>query len=292
MSKALIDRYLRAVLPNPTARFRDPLGRKAGESLDPLRFTKEQLAHKRKVLGPRTWSSVWMQDPRSEGTGLLHRSHFIGDANDKSTRRILTLKEFAEATEGLAWVRFWDLAYTPKQYNKPDPDWSVGSLVAARVDDYNSWFTIYIANLVRFRLSWGDTKLHIRQQAHIDGTKVRMAVEANGPQTAAYQDLRGDPSLSDFIIDPFTAHLDPEWLSGVIKADRIWLCDDKVSDESGFGSKKWHSVLFDEGESYPNGTHDDTLVSIVGGGLIAVQLARKFEAQSGRVPEGFLGRKF
>jgi len=152
----------------------------------------------------------------------------------------------------------------------------VGTRIAARVDLTNRTFRLFISDMVRYRAGWGRVRELIREQAYIDGKECRIVVEANGPQSAAAQDLRGDSALSEFIVEGLTERLDPELLSAVCQDGYLYLLEDP--------EKLWMPAFFDEGETYPNGSHDDTLKSATGGYIVAVRLANRFEVSSSVLP--------
>lgn len=268
--------------PHPTARtlrsnehWRDPLGRKPGESIDPLRYSEADLAKIKKNRGPRAWSCIYMQDPRVMVGNLIDRNeHFL--SRDPNKRRVLSPAAFEQATKGLTWGRGWDFAYTAQQYNKPDPDYTVGVKMAFKIDDDTETFDIYVEDIVRFRENWGDNKRNIRDTALRDGPACFIGGEGNGPQSVALQDIRGLPSLAQYRVvgAPLAADKSGRaqlWASRV-QERRMWLKE-----------ATWNNLFFDEAEAFPNGAKDDIVdamsVAYILSALIADGLGGDGDAQ-------------
>lgn len=249
-----LNKFARVRTLDRSQNFRDPLYRKPGESLDPNRFTSDELARRQKVLGPRTWGSLWMQNPHADGTGLFDRLLFTNP--DPRLNRVLSTRIFDRMTLGLEWSRGYDYAFTAKQWNKPDPDFTVGVKMAFKIDYETGIFDIYISNVIAWRTKWNDSKNRIVAQAKQDGVDTWIGGEGNGPQSAALQDIQGLPQLALYtVMGVPNMHQDKSaraqlWVSRAGDG-RVWLRE---------GS--WNDLFFEQGETYPNGAHDDVIDAV------------------------------
>jgi phage terminase large subunit-like protein len=253
--------YLKAAILHGNATFKDPLGRREGEPLDPLRHTAKQLAQIEAVQGPQEWASMWQQTPRLPGGGMFDRSFFTSD----DRRRVLTPRDFDRRTEGLDWARFYDCAFTEKAVAKQDPDYTVGTRMAFKFDEYYTQFEIFVYGQVRWRTDWSKVKKNIREVAKEDGEMVRIGCEKNGPQMAAYLDLVADPELANYAIFGLNVLRDK-----VAKA-QPWM--DRARE--GFmylRDGSWLNPFYDECESFPNGSKDDIVDSVSGGYFMCIEI--------------------
>jgi phage terminase large subunit-like protein len=273
-TKALQDAFVRVRGLLPTEEWRDPLGRAPGESIDPARYSADDLKAMQASLGPRAWSGLWQQNPRVLGGNLIDRNNFTSKT-DPNRNRILSETAFEQATEGLVWVRGWDFAYTAQQWNKADPDWTVGVLLAFKIDLDSQTFDIFIKDIVRFRTQWGSTKQSVRDIALRDGIEVYVGGEGNGPQSAALQDIHGMPSLAEyrFVSLPSTYYsVDLStraqlWASRA-QVGRLWLRE-----------AQWNNLFFDEAEGFPNASHDDIVSAVSIAYVLASMVAQGVEPE-------------
>lgn len=86
----------------------------------------------------------------------------------------------------LRWVRFWDLAVSVKT----SADYTASARVALARNG-----SLYIADVMKFRMEWPDTRKRIVETARRE-PGVRVAVEKVAFQLAAIQDLRRDPGMA------------------------------------------------------------------------------------------------
>lgn len=70
-------------------------------------------------------------------------------------------------------IRTWDLAGTAETERSPDPDWTVGALLA--LDGQNFW---RIEDIQRFRCDPGEVEARVKQTAQADGVEVPILIEA------------------------------------------------------------------------------------------------------------------
>ena len=269
MRNPYLDNYIRVKTLRPNDHPRDPLNRKPGESLDPKRFTAEQLERKRRTLGTRMWGAVWMQDPQVQGGGIIHRSMFQ-DPNP-ARRRILPPEQFQRMTEGLLWVRGYDFAWSEREYNKPNPDYTVGAKVAARIDDDLGQVELFLAHITRYQEQTSEIQRRVVAQAMEDGRNCYIAGEANGPQKGAVSTIFSLPALF-----PYVKYAIPG--DGVNKTDRAqnWA---SVAQQRNMWIQEgeWNAAFFDEIDAFPNGSKDDIVDACSIASLLAFYRARGLE---------------
>lgn len=244
-------------------RYRDPLGRLAGQPLDPTRHTAEMLKSIFINMGPRETAAVWQQTPRAAEGALFNRAFFSGMTVPKDS-----------LPPGLRWSRFWDWAYSEEQVNKGDPDYTVGAKVAFLFDEDWQSFTIYLGHIVRARKSWSDVKKLVAQTAAADamahGSTCYQGGEAGGPQKGACDDILKMAAMAAHTFWAFPTDKDK-----VAKA-QPWM------DRARVGMMllvegEWHEEFFDEGESFPNGLHDDIVDAISGAYNMCAGRAQTFD---------------
>jgi phage terminase large subunit-like protein len=210
-----------------------------------------------KSLGPRAWSSLWQQNPRIIGGNLIDRRNFTSKT-DPNHNRILPADAFDEHTKGLTWVRAWDFAYTTSEWSKADPDWTVGALMAFKINYDIGEFDIFLKDIVRFRTKWGESKQRIAQVAKDDGADCFIGGEGNGPQSAALQDLHGMPSLSLHTFVP----LPTSYYGADLKSRaQLWASRAQVG-KMWLREASWNSIFFDEAEGFPSAAHDDIVSAV------------------------------
>lgn len=253
-AKKKVDTYLRARTLRANDGWRDPLWRKPGESLDSGRFTQAQLEQKKGVAASRDWASNWQQDPRTQGAGQFDRLDFIDPTRKRN--RVLDPDTFDNRVKGLRdWVRGYDFAYTAKQWNKTDPDYTCCFKSVFDIDYDTGIFDVYVSDMIMWREGWNDSKKRIRALAEYDGPECWIFGEGNGPQAAALQDIQGMPGLQIYTVIGIPGNMmsadksarAQAWISRA-QDGRIWL-----------RKGPWNEVFFDYGEAWPNGTHDDPI---------------------------------
>lgn len=143
-------------------------------------------------------------------------------------------------------VRYWDKASTPKSENNPDPDWTVGILMARGKDG-----RYYILDMVRFR----DTSLR-------NSELIRATALSDGIGTVIWMEEEPGSSGKDSI-DVYRRGVLPEFN---FRGDKV---TGSKSDRAGpFASQveagnvvlvraEWNNDLINELSVFPDGTHDD-----------------------------------
>lgn len=150
-------------------------------------------------------------------------------------------------------VRYWDMASTEPTAANPDPDWTVGALVAR--DDSGNW---YICHIERFRLSPQQAAQRIRQTAELDGqsTYIRMEEEPGSSGKMAI-DYYHRHVLADFPFKGVRSSGDKQTraapLSSQAEAGNVYLV-----------RGDWISDFLNEASVFPYGAHDDQVDAVSG----------------------------
>jgi predicted phage terminase large subunit-like protein len=220
----------------------DPLGRSPGEALWPERYDIPALNIIKRSVGSYIWSAQYQQRPQKERESQQDSSWFrLINAHDVPPPRHLRL------------IRFWDFASTEVTAAHPDPDWTVGSLVG--MDDNG---LCYLIDLVRVRWTPGRVKELVKACAHNDpvNTAIRIEQEPGASGKAVIAEFEqsallgfnargtkatGRPFLR---VQPFMAAVE-ERRYRVVRAP-------------------WNHDFFAEFDAFPNGAHDDQMISVAG----------------------------
>jgi predicted phage terminase large subunit-like protein len=230
---------------------------------------------------PITWRGLFQGLPRPTAGGYFKLEWF--QDSDEYTPYIETLPRAPVAptnrwdapidrnpgTQYTTWVRAWDLAAGAKKRN----DWVVGALVTVAADG-----TLYLADIIRFKANWPETRERIIAQAAIDtehlGT-VYTVVEKKGLGEIATQELGAHPT---FLRHPFKA-LDPPHGEDKMKRADPWnakLANKQFKIVRAANAKDhWSGAFIAECLNFtglPNGTDDQ---------VDAVSLANQFLAATG-----------
>lgn len=204
----------------------DPLGRGPKDPLAPRRFTYEALIDRQEVLGDRSWSALFQQQPMSEEGGLFKSSWFTvvekGTLNPKRSK-----------------VRAWDLAAST------DGDWTVGVLMSKDVDG-----VFVIENVIRFRGTPLDVEKKILQTAKDDGRSTQIMIPQDPGQAGKSQVQNYIRRLAGYRIKAQRPTGSKEVRAGAFAAQ----CEGgNVKLVKG----SWNDAFLDELETFPLGIHDD-----------------------------------
>lgn len=216
--------------------------RKIGSALWPQRFPLEFLEQFQK--NKYNWASAYQQRPQPKGGNLINRTWFeIVD----------------EVPVGARFVRFWDLAGTPKQKSKKnDPDFTAGALVGFKDN------VLYIADIKTARDTPLNIEKMIKQNARLDDNqydKVRQYWEEEGGA--------GGKHISDHYRKLLAAHWRQAYRVGKKKEFYIDLMANKAeAGEIKLVQGKWltevhdGNTFLDEAEEFPKGRHDDRIDAV------------------------------
>ncbi|MBW2141955.1 MAG: phage terminase large subunit, partial [Deltaproteobacteria bacterium] len=152
----------------------DPLNRAVGEPLWPERFPKEKLNTIKSTLGSYDWQALYQQRPTMAGGSKIKPGWFKIKDN---------------APEGLAWVRFWDLAVSAKK----TADYTASAALA--ISDVGD---VFIRDMIRGRWIWPETRKLMVLTARAEG--IPIGIEAAGQQQGFVDDLLRDSDLAAFSI--------------------------------------------------------------------------------------------
>lgn len=173
-----------------------------------------------------------------------------------------------EVPEGLAWVRYWDLANTEPHERNPDPDWTAGALLALAVDSQGAEH-LYIKDVAHERLSGAAKHAMMRARAERDGVDVVQGIEQEGGSSGSevasdYQTrhLAGFPVVMDRPTGSKTMRAS-RWL-GLAEHGHVHL----VRDEDGRRPAWWDPFMI-ELERFPHGKRDQ--VDAVSGGYAVLK---------------------
>lgn len=218
----------------------DPLGRKPGEALWSGKYGVEALERIKANLGSYEWEALYQQRPQRLEGALIR------------ARDIIQIREDEVPREGVAWVRFWDLAVSERKR----ADYIVGARVGMTADG-----KIYIYHLRRLRGPWVDARPKMVEQMLADPAEVVQGVEVAGQQAGYYQELQRDPRLRGRSI----VRVNPKEVGSKEVRAQVWatrIQDDQVHLVVGNG---WDVEAFiSEAVAFPRGTYDDQVDGVSG----------------------------
>lgn len=218
-----------------------------GNCLFPERFSEEWYKQQFATLGAYSSAALLQCEPVRRAGNLF---------------RVENIRIVDEMPQGLRFCRFWDLASTEKERNKPDPDYTAGALVAAR--KIGGEWHVYVKD-VRFMQGEAPARNRlIEQTAELDGAAVRIGVESVAGYKDTYTILRG--IIRNRIIVKINA-----------TKDKVVRCSElEVPVEAGhlyFLRGAWNQALLEEFASFPAGVHDDKVDAVAGAFAMARELA-------------------
>ncbi len=220
----------------------DPLNREEGEPLDFTRHTKEELKVRQRG-NPRVYAALWQQTPRPEQGLSINANWFT----------LIYPNDLPDPQFTKTICRAWDLAYSVKQTNKKNPDYSVGVRMSLWLKSKSEYYYV-IHDIVRFQKLWPDTKKEIFRIADKDGLRCRIVVEIGGPQAVSYESLYEARGL--FKVDK----------SAPPSKDKLVRAQDWI-DEAERGrilllAGPHVQAFLDECNSFPNGIKDDQVDAV------------------------------
>lgn len=156
-----------------------------------------------------------------------------------------------QVPSGVRRVRYWDRAATEPEKGK-DPDWTVG-LKAAWADDGR----FFVEDVARMRGSPGEVEQYIEATAEADGDEVSIWLEQEPGAS-------GKAEIASYIkrLSRWTVHPDRKRLDKVVAAG-------PVSSQTEQGNvylvrAPWNEQFIQEGEQFPEGSHDDQIDALSG----------------------------
>lgn len=221
------DQWARLRLP-AIAEENDPLGRAVGDALWPERYPLSALAEIKRTLGDYSWSALYQQEPVPSEGGIFKRAWFDP-----------WLTELPPIVHS---VRYWDLAMS----EKTSADYTASVRLGVGRDDG----AIYVMDVTRKRVDWGDLAEHMAEVILADGREVVQGVEMKGYMSRAVQKLNEDGRFQSYSV--FGFDVDKDKLTRALP----------FAAHAGAGKVKvlhrsWTQDYVDELCSFPAGAHDD-----------------------------------
>jgi len=244
---------------------RDPIGRKPGRPLWPVRYPLPALEAIRASTPSRTWGALFQGDPRIAEGAFFERLPKIVDAPPSPI---------------IKTSRGWDLAATEANAKNKDPDWSAGGKIGLTANDQ-----VVIMHVEETRDSPGAVEVLVKRTAKDDGHATSQRIEmvgADGKATVSrfVRLLRG----YDVKGVPTGAHSKAERarsFAGHCYTGNVYLLRDPT----------WNERLLAQMRSFPFGTHDDMIDAIVTAfndlGIVAGNQPALPDAPEGLIVEEF-----
>lgn len=202
----------------------DALGRKPKEPLAPNRFSYAALMDRAEVLGDRSFSALYQQQPMSADGGMF-KAIWFPVATELPAKRVR--------------VRAWDFAASA------DGDWTVGVLMSK---DTNGIF--YIENVIRFRGSPLEVEKRVFQTAQNDGRSTTIVIPQDPGQAGKAQASNFIRRLAGYKIKAIRPTGSKETRAAAFAAQAE---GGNVKMVKG----SWNQSFTDELETFPLGTYDD-----------------------------------
>ena len=212
--------------------FEDPRT-EPGELLFEDRFPRHVVERDKQIMGSYATAGQFQQRPAPRGGGLFRRSDF----------------EIVDAVPvGCRWARGWDFAATESD----TAAYTVGSLVGIAPDG-----TVFIADMVRERVSPAGLDRLLRNTATMDGTSIPGSIPQDPGSSGKYQAkalLKGPLMGFDYTASPETG----------AKEARA----QPFAAQVGAGNVKllrgpWNKAFLDEAELFPHGKFKDQIDATV-----------------------------
>lgn len=204
----------------------DPLGREQGEALWAERYSVDTLLERRAHMGEYSFAALYQQSPLPSGGGLF------------KTERI---KVYDHPPECRDMVRFYDLAVTAKKHS----DYTVGLKMGITATE-----ELVILDVYRVQKEFPDVQEAIIQNALIDGTQVRIRLEAEKAGIIGLDYLLRDKRMHPFVIDKKAPEGD-KYTRALPFAARV------EAGRVGIVKAAWNREYLDELAVFPNGAKDD-----------------------------------
>jgi len=202
----------------------DPLRRKPNDPLAPRRFSYNALMDRQDVLGERSFSALYQQQPMTDDGGMF-RAEWFEAPSELPAKRVR--------------VRAWDLAASA------EGDYTVGVLMSK---DTNGVF--YIENIIRFRDTPLGVEKKIFETAKNDGRSVQIILPQDPGQAGKSQAQSFIRRLAGYIVKAVRPTGPKETRAAAFAAQ----CEAKnVKMVKGH----WNQCFTDELEMFPLGVNDD-----------------------------------
>lgn len=214
---------------------------------------------------------------RYEGTRLGRQelmAELLNDAGAVFSRSWFPMTKTALQGPNVKIVRAWDLAATEPSDGNPDPDWTVGALVAwdpnRIIDGSDVPGVMQIQNIVRWRLGPGATQDKVLRQTKVDGLpKVLIEREpgsAGKSLISSYARVLAGLTRVEGIAPSGDKQTRAEIWSLLAEQGRVTILEGD-----------WIPDFLEELEEFPMGNHDDQIdaVSLAASWLTGRRAARR-----------------
>lgn len=219
----------------------DPLGREVGESINPERFSREQLLDIKKTMG-RSFHALYQQRPQEQEGEFFKGSWFV---------KVETLPEL-EPGEKYEFVRFWDKAATTEDRS----DYTVGVLMCKN----RKTGMYYVVDVVRGKwLPHGRDKVILRtaqKDQEVYG-HVRTFHEEEPGSSGKDAAKQTNQLLAGYAVKAIKStgnkQLRAEPYQSQCEAGHVFIL-----------KAPWNGDFVDEHASFPLGAHDDIIDAAAG----------------------------
>ncbi len=234
----------------------DPLRREEGAPLWPAAESRSALLRRRTVLGPRAWSALYQQAPRSDAEALF---------------QVGRIGVFEEAPPCRPVVRAWDLAATASGEAR-DPDWTAGVKLGR-----GEGGVVVVLDVVRLRAGPGAVADAIVQTAKLDGHEVAVGLPQDPGQAGKQQVAFLTGRLAGFRV-----LAGPETGAKLTRAGPAAAL--VAAGEIAVVRGGWNRLFLDELREFPGGRKDDQVDAL------SRALAMLAESPARRLAVAFIGR--
>jgi predicted phage terminase large subunit-like protein len=227
----------------------DILNRPEGEPLAPSRYGREYLEDLREKLGEYVWNAEYQQNPTPPKGSMFK----VGRIEIVNAVPAEVAEVTWDATDALAFpeivrvkrgTRFWDLAATEKDVDKPDPDSTASALTVVFKDK------TYILDVTNDRLGPEHVETLMLQTAQIDGVAVKVRLEQEPGQSGKAQVGRYTKLLKGFDVEGIPSSGDKRVraspLAAQVNAGNVVML-----------RGPWNKKYLDQIANFPYGKHDD-----------------------------------
>lgn len=208
----------------------DPMGRAVGEALWPEWENEAKLLRKKNTVGPREWSSQYMQNPVNQEGNLFLVNNI---QREKSIPSPLVQVR-----------RSWDLAAT-EQTGGRNPDWTVGIKIGIMEDKRT-----IILDEVRIQGTPNQVEALMLRTAKADGHDVPIEIPQDPAQAGKWQIGYLSRVLLGYIVHPNPITKDKSTaampFASQVEANNVVILD-----------RAWTDNYLEELKAFPNGEKDD-----------------------------------
>lgn len=233
------------------------IGVKNKEKYGDKKYHLEKIHYK--YLFPERFDENWYKSQFASlgsyaASGLLQCNPQIRGGNLFSVDKIQYHNSFEEFPK-TKYYRVWDLAHTAKQTQKPDPDWTSGTLLTYTKID-GAWH-LWIKDVARMRGKSPERDNYIRVVSDKDGNGVEIDVENSVDSKDAVSNMQTILN-GRRIVKPLNIGIDKvaraSYVEPIFEAGHVHVL-----------RSEWNLDWLNEIKSFPSGKHDDQVDNITAG---------------------------